>query len=103
MLVFRVLPYNLYAFGRRPAPRPPRKIDFAIEGLDDSTLIGPQQPPNPKGASTTADPDQSGLEGYYHRLPRGTRLPDGLAALSDRSMWVASTGRAIIRYTQRGR
>jgi hypothetical protein len=47
--------------------------------------IGPEGPPFPSGASTFADPQQAPLSGHYHRLPRGTPLPEGFQVVADGS------------------
>jgi hypothetical protein len=45
--------------------------------------VGPEEPPFPNGASTFADPQQAPLSGHYHRLPRGTPLPEGIQVVAD--------------------
>jgi hypothetical protein len=76
----RLLPCHLFVFGPRSAPRVPRLFDFAI---NLPGIVGPELPPNPKGASTFADPHRCGLRGHYHGLPGGFRLPDGLEVVAD--------------------
>lgn len=74
---------DLYAFGNRGGPRPPRaSIDVFV---DASGMVGPESPPFPGGASLLADPFQSRLHGHYHVLPKGTVLPDELAIIADGS------------------
>lgn len=70
---------DVYAFG---APRLPRPVDFQIPHPD---VIIPSQAAVewPKGASTTKAPMESPLSGPYHRLPKGTRLPEGMKIISD--------------------
>jgi hypothetical protein len=72
---------DLYAFGNRFAPRPPRLGKDLFP--DDSGLVGPEKPDRPQGASLFADPSRSGLTGHYHRLPVGTPLPEGLGLFAD--------------------
>jgi hypothetical protein len=52
-------PVDLYAFGNRSGPRPPRPgIDLPV--------------------------DESGMQqGHYFRLPAGTELPEGIAVVAD--------------------
>lgn len=53
---------------------------------DFSSLIGPEAPPLPKGASAfsdLADMEAVGLSGYYHVLPAGTELPEGFGVVAD--------------------
>ena len=72
---------DLYAFGPRSGPRPPRVgIDL---NPDPSGRVGPEGPPFPAGASLFADPVQASLGGPYHRLPGNTPLPVGLGIVAD--------------------
>jgi hypothetical protein len=76
-----VTPVDLYAFGPRSGPRPPRPgIDLEV---DAAGLLVPQTPPLPLGASTVADPMKAPLRRHYHRLPQGTVLPEGLDVIAD--------------------
>jgi hypothetical protein len=73
------VPTDVYAFGNRTKPRPPRlgkDIDVKENGL-----VGPQTPP--AGASTFGDPSQAPLTGHYHKLPKDTTLPEGLSIVPD--------------------
>jgi hypothetical protein len=72
---------DLYAFGSKGGPRPPRKGIDLIEIVPEQ--VGPEEPPFPNGASTFADPQQAPLSGHYHRLPRGTRLPESIQVVAD--------------------
>jgi hypothetical protein len=74
-------PTDLYAFGNRTQPRPPRLGDDYDVGPDGKVV--PQRGRWPKGASTFANPDQAPLSGPYHRLPAETKLPDGLRVIPD--------------------
>jgi hypothetical protein len=72
---------DLYAFGSRAGPRPPRKGIDLIEVVPGQ--VGPEGPPFPNGASSFADPQLAPLSGHYHRLPRGTPLPEGIQVVAD--------------------
>jgi hypothetical protein len=72
---------DLYAFGSKARPRPPRIGIDLIEVVPGQ--VGPENPPFPTGASTFADPQQAPLSGPYHRLPQGTPLPDGIQVVAD--------------------
>ena len=81
------VPRDLYAFGNRLRPRPPR-----VEGVDlkpgqradiipnANGLVGPD---TPGGASLFSDPAQAPVAGHYHVLPAGTELPEGLVLVAD--------------------
>jgi hypothetical protein len=76
-----VTPIDLYAFGNRTGPRPPRAdIDLSP---DSAGTLGPGSLPFPAGASSFGDPVQAPLTGHYHRLPQGTPLPAGMAVVAD--------------------
>ncbi len=77
----RSLDKDLYAFGNRTGPRPPRVGNDIIPDADN--MLPAQAPPLPSGASTFSDPSQASLNGHYHRLPAGTELPSGLDVLAD--------------------
>ncbi|WP_236738991.1 hypothetical protein [[Phormidium ambiguum] IAM M-71] len=69
---------TLYAFGNSQRPRPPRQnIDIAVE----NDAVKPTKPPT--GASTFGDIQYAPLTGHYHRLDRGTKLPEGLDVVAD--------------------
>jgi hypothetical protein len=53
--------------------------------LSESGVVRPQSGPFPKGASTFADPAESGLGGHHHVLREGTELPEGLKVIADGS------------------
>jgi type VII secretion system ESX-1 substrate len=72
---------DLYAFGGGDRPRAPRPV-FDYDVGPDGKVV-PQLGEWPKGASLFADPQQTPLTGKYHRLPAGTRLPDGLDVIAD--------------------
>lgn len=77
---------DLYAFGSKSAPRPPRPAqDFGVSAPEDP--VGPYAPAAPTdavpGASTFTDPKQAPLTGNYHVLPADTPLPDGLGIHAD--------------------
>lgn len=76
-----IVPGDLHAFGNRTGPRLPRLGINLIP--DERGMLAPETPPYVRGASTFADPSQSGFSGHYHRLPAGTILPDGLAIIAD--------------------
>lgn len=74
-------PVDLYAFGNRVGPRPPRQgIDFFP---DAAGWIGPESPPFPSGASLFGDPQQAPLTGHYHRLLKGTLIPPFVNIVAD--------------------
>ncbi len=79
--VVKRLDKDLYAFGNRAGPRPPRPGKDVIP--DANGMLAPQVLPDKMGASTFADPNQAPLRGHYHRLPAGTELPDGLDVVAD--------------------
>jgi hypothetical protein len=77
---------DLYAFGSKTAPRPPRPVqDFGVPSPDEP--VGPFVPGPPTdavpGASTFTDPKQAPLTGNYHSLPADTPLPPGLGIHAD--------------------
>lgn len=75
-------PTDLYAFGNSTEPRKARaRQDFGV--ADEESEVGPEAPPFPKGASTFADVNRAPLTGHYHKLPRGTGLPNGLGVVAD--------------------
>jgi hypothetical protein len=77
----RSLDKDLYAFGNRTGPRPPR---VGVDVVPDANgMLAPQTLSDKMGASTFADPSQAPLNGHYHRLPAGTELPSGLDVLAD--------------------
>ena len=76
-----VTPTDLYAFGSRDGPRPPR-VGFDVKP-DSAGMLEPGKPPFPRGVSTFADPAQAPLTRHYHKLPKGTPLPEGLDVLAD--------------------
>ena len=90
-------PVDLYAFGNRSGPRPPRlgKDIFA----DAAGLVGPEAAPRPEGASTVADLSKTRLQGHYHRLPAGTALPAGLDVLANGSDVIAASLRGPSHHT----
>jgi hypothetical protein len=87
-------PTDLYAFGNKTAPRPPR-----VEGVntkpgqtpdlitdENGNIIPQEDPPGwPKGASTFSDPAKAPVGGHYHKLPAGTELPEGFGVKADGS------------------
>jgi hypothetical protein len=76
-----VTPVDLFAFGNRSAPRPPRlSMDIVC---DDQGVLPADFSAIPQGATLFADPQQGGLSGHFHRLPAGTILPRGLAVKAD--------------------
>lgn len=77
-----VTPYDLFAFGGNVnTPRPPRiNVDFFP---DSSGMIGPYRPPLPDGASLFPDPLKAPLRGRYHKLPKGSVLPNEFAIVAD--------------------
>jgi hypothetical protein len=76
-----VAPVDLYAFGNRAGPRPPRIGPDLVP--DANGMVGPEAPPFPAGASTFADPLQAPLRGHYHRLAGGTPLPAVFGVVAD--------------------
>lgn len=72
---------DLFAFGSRAGPRPPRQgIDYVLDG---SGMMGPEHPPFPAGASLFGDPQQAPLRGHFHRLAAGTTIPPDLEIVAD--------------------
>src|SRR5437016_5382734 len=77
----KVTPEELFAFGSAGSPKPPRR---GIDVFPDADgLIHPESPPLPRGMSTFADVNGAPLTGRYHRLPKGTTLPEGLEVVAD--------------------
>lgn len=77
----RLTKLDLFAFGNRSGPRPPRQgVDF----VPDSTgMIGPEQPPFPVGASLFGNPQKAPLRGHFYRLAAGTAIPPGMEVVAD--------------------
>jgi hypothetical protein len=76
-----VTPIDLYAFGNRRGPRPPRlNVDLFP---DSAGMVGPESPPFPSGASTFADIRQAPVGGHYFKLPRGTVIPAEIDIVAD--------------------
>jgi hypothetical protein len=76
-----VTPVDLYAFGSTAGPRAPR-IGIDIKEVVPGQ-VGPEKSSLPDGASTFEDPQLAPLTGHYHRLPRGTPLPEGIQVVAD--------------------
>lgn len=77
-----VTPRDLYAFGNRNGPRGVRaNRDMHVE--NEESMVGPERPPFPKGASTFSTVDGVDLTGHYHKLQGGTVLPEGLGVIAD--------------------
>ncbi len=77
----QVTPVDLFVFGKRAGPRPPRpNIDVFP---DQSGWLYPQDPASAFGASAFADPLQTPLHGHYHKLVAGTVLPEGIQVVAD--------------------
>ena len=72
---------DLYAFGNRASPRPPRPDADII--LDADGMIGPEAGDFPAGASTFAETSGLPLGGHLHKLAAGTPLPAGLGFRAD--------------------
>lgn len=89
----RTTPVDLFAFGNRTSPRPPRaETDFHLAGEDQ--MIPPGIPPLPLGASTFGDPMiNEKPEGHYHRLAAGTPL--GASDAKDAPHDLPSQGDAV--------
>ena len=74
-------PVDLYAFGNRSGPRPPR---LGIDVVPDAAgMVGPEPPPLPRGMSAFASLAQATATGHYYILPQGTELPPGVAVVAD--------------------
>jgi len=72
---------DIHAFGNASGPQAPRAgVDFEV-GPDG--MVVPQSGPLPVGASTFADPSQSGLAGIHHSIPAGTEMPPGFGIVAD--------------------
>ena len=77
----KVTPTDLFAFGSKGIPRPPRRnIDLFP---DLAGMIGPESPNKAHGASLLGDPYRGMLKGNFHLLPAGTVLPDDLDVVAD--------------------
>jgi hypothetical protein len=76
-----VTPTDVYAFGNRLGPRLPRSNQDVFP--DSAGMVGPESGPPWRGPSTFANPLLAPLTGHYHRLPKGTPLPDGLGIVAD--------------------
>src|ERR1700693_1757642 len=76
-----IKPVDLYAFGPRSGPRGLR-VGVDIHP-DEAGMIGPESLPFPAGASTLGAPQMAPLTGHFHRLPKGTPLPDGFGTAAD--------------------
>ncbi|WP_134685091.1 hypothetical protein [Brevibacillus migulae] len=73
---------DLYTFGNASGPRGARPLqDSKVPDVD--SIVGPELPPLPLGASNLGDISKSSLTGHYYILPKGTELPDGLAVIAD--------------------
>ena len=73
----------LHAFGNMTSPRPPREgrdIPVDREGFVNAQ---PEPGQKAKGASTFGNVALAPLTGHYHRIPRDTRMPPGLAVIAD--------------------
>jgi hypothetical protein len=46
-------------------------------------MVGPKAGPTFDGASTYSNIDFAPLSRHYHRLPAGSKLPEGLAVIAD--------------------
>lgn len=74
-------PIDLYAFGSKQRPRPPRiGIDIFP---DTSGVIAADTPPHVTGASLFGDPLACPLAGHYHRLAAGIEIPAELGLIAD--------------------
>ncbi len=77
----RLIKLDLFAFGSRSGPRPPRQgLDYVPDPMG---MFGPEQPPFPAGASLFADPKQAPLRGHFFRLAAGTAIPPGMNVVAD--------------------
>ena len=76
-----VLSVDLFAFGNQSRPRPPRaNLDLFP---DSGGMVGPITTWPWQGASTFASLAHVPLTGHYHKLPRGTVLPQGIGVVAD--------------------
>lgn len=90
-------PVDLFAFGNRSGPKRPRT---GIDVFPDAAgMVGPEQPPLPRGFSSFADIAQALLNGHYHVLPKGTELPAGVAVVADGVDVEPSSPHAPTHYT----
>ena len=77
----KVTPTDLFAFGNTAGPKRPK---IGRDVLPDAAgMIGPEQPPLPRGSSSFGDVTYAPLKGHYWRLPAGTALPEGLEVVAD--------------------
>jgi RHS repeat-associated protein len=80
------VPANLHMVGNTTEPKGPRPgTDIKV---DDSGMVKGQSydPANnifPDGKSATVTPVDSGLQGTFHQVPEGTKMPEGLAIVAD--------------------
>ena len=73
----------LHAFGNMTSPRPPRaETDIPLDG-EGFVNAQRERGKRPKGASTFGNVDLAPLTGHYHRIPRQTEMPEGLAVIAD--------------------
>lgn len=83
------VPSDLYAFGNRQRPRPPRVEGVNVKPGQKADIIpntnGLVGPDTPGGASLFGDRAQAPVAGHYHLLAAGTELPVGLLLLVDGS------------------
>src|SRR6476620_5222201 len=79
----KVTTEDLFSFGSATSP----KLPWQGIGVfpDANGIVHPESPPLPRGASTFADVNKAPLTGRYHRLPKGTILPEGLEVIADGS------------------
>jgi hypothetical protein len=74
-------PVDLYAFGNRSGPRPPR---LGVDVVPNAAgMVGPESPNLPRGMSAFGDLMQAPVNGHDYILPGGAELPTGIAVLAD--------------------
>ena len=80
------VPGNLHMVGNTTEPKGPRPgtdIEVDDAGMVKGQSYDPDNGVFPSGKSATVKPAESGLEGTFHQVPEGTKLPDGTAVVAD--------------------
>ena len=77
-----VVDKDLFAFGNAKEPRAPREgTDFEA---DVNGIVKGQSPTSEvKGASTFDDASKAPVSGQFHKIEKGTKLPDGMGVKAD--------------------
>ena len=86
-------------FGSLQGPRAPRaKVDFLLDS--EQGVVPAGELPRPMGASAFADPKVNERPvGHYHRLGKGTPLPEGISVVRDDAEAVPGSDRPPTHHT----